>query len=298
MAIWLSYSAFHQYQNCPKQYYLQRVKKEAPPEPDSKHNAVVGTIVQRVFEDFYNKELWRKGKETSAELLKRAEVYFDEFMDTEYVNFDDVTCRYKHRQEPLEEILEIIPKTLTGIKRERFLGPYAKSEVDMKVRFNQGDFLVGYLDFVIRRQNDEVLIIDGKSSKHREKNVDVKQLYFYALMFYLRYRQLPDKIGFFYYRFADDPELAMDWVPVERSHIKDISEEIREVMDGIRARKFEAKPKASFCQWCPWERVCAERQAQLREGREKRAAKDTHEIQADFTKGPVTIGFGDLVKKK
>lgn len=298
-AIWMSYSGYNQYKNCPKQYWLQRIKKEPPPEKDSRHNAIVGSVVQRVFEAFYNEELYRLGKGTSEELLRRAQMYFEEFMATNYVDFNHVTCRYKSQHEPLKEIVEIIPKTLQGIIREKFYGPYAKSEVEMKERFNGGDVLVGYIDFVIRRDNGEVIILDGKSSRHREKNVNEEQLYFYALMFYLRYRQLPDKLGFFYYRFADDPELALDWFPVDKARIKELSNNIKDVMFEIRRRQYDATPKASFCRWCQWERVCDARMAQKRANREKRQQnKNEPEILVDFTEGPVMIGFGDLGKKE
>lgn len=297
MGIWLSYSAYSQYKKCPKQYYLKRVKKQEPPVKDSKHNAIIGSVVQRVYEDFYNDELWRRGKDTSAELMERAEKYYYEFIDTEYVDFDDVKCRFDSIHEPLKELLEIIPKVLKGIKREKFLGPYAKSEVDIKVRFGTSDFLLGYLDFVIRTQDDELLLIDGKCSKHRDKYVDETQLYYYALMFYMRYKTLPDKMGFFYFRFADDEEKAVDWLPVDKTKIKELREDIEDTIDNIQKRVFPAQPKYSHCQWCPYEQICSERQEQKKKNRAKRQLKSTKSkktIKANFEQGKAFIGFDDL----
>lgn len=296
MGIWMSWSAFKQYKRtCGKQYKYQRIDKKDPPKKDSRHNAIVGTVVQDVFEDFYNDELWRRKDNTSQILLERTDKYFWEYLDNNYINFDDVTCRYDSKTEPLKECLEIIPKTLEGIKREKFLGPYAKSEVNLKVRFGPKDFLVGYLDFVIRRANDEVLIIDGKSSRHREKYVDEDQLYFYALMFYLRYKTLPDKLGFLYYRFADDPEEAVDWLPVKKSKIKELKLEIEDAIYDIKQRKFPANPHYSHCQWCQYEQICDERMAQKRDNRIKRQKNSKKKkIDTDFTDGKANIGFNDL----
>lgn len=299
MGIWLSYSAFKQYKTCPKQYNLQRVKKQEPPEKDSMHNAIIGSVVQRVYEDFYNNELWRRGSDTSDALMERTEKYYYEYLENNYVDFNDPRCRFATSTEPLKECYEIVPKVLEGIKRERFLGPYAKSEEKLSVRYGASDFLIGYVDFIIRRQDGTILLLDGKSSKHREKYVDVRQLYFYALMFYLQYKDFPTKMGFFYYRFADDPELAMDWVPIERAKIKELKLEIEEVINDIRKRRFKANPKYSHCQWCSYEQICNERQKQKRANKIKRQSNSKKpSIKADFKKkGPTHIGFNNLKSK-
>ena len=52
---WLSYSGFTQYKKCPSHYNLARVLKQEPPFKESKHNAIIGVVVQKVFEDFYYK---------------------------------------------------------------------------------------------------------------------------------------------------------------------------------------------------------------------------------------------------
>lgn len=295
MGIWFSYSAWKQYRTCPKQYELKRVKKLEPVEPDSRHNAIVGSVVQSVYEDFYNEEIWRRGASTSEELLRRAETYFEKFLKDEYIDFDDPSCRYTTPQEPLNEILEIVPKVLLGIKRERFLGPYAKSEVRLKVRFGPEHFLYGYIDFIIRKQDDTVLLLDGKASRHREKNVDVNQLYYYALLYSLRYHRLPDKLGFFYYRFADDPELAMDWIPVDRKKILELRVDIEDALyDIAQKRLFPAQPNYKHCRWCPWEITCKERQEQKQANRKKRN-KNKPKMKADFGKNSqALIGFNNL----
>jgi len=277
------------------------VKKETPPEKDSRHNAIIGSVVQHVFEDFYNKELWRKGAQTSEMLLQLAENYLWEYVETEYVDFDDPRCRFSGPSEVLDEIIDMVPKVLQGIKREKFLGPYSKSEIDIKVRFGQEDFLCGYIDFVIRKADDSILLLDGKASKHRDKYVDETQLYFYALMFYLRYKKLPDKMGFFYYSFADDPELAMDWLEVDPAKIRDLRKDIEDVMWEIKQNKkkrldFPANPVAKNCQWCQWEAQCGERQAQKAVNRAKRVSKKP-KIDMDFgDKATTVIGF-DAIKK-
>lgn len=275
--MWFSYSAFSQYQKCPKQYYLQRVKKVQPPVPESKHNAWVGTVVQNVFEEFYEKELWRKKGEVLDILLDRTKFYNEQFLLKNHVDFSHRTCKYKSKDDPLQDCLDLVPKVLSAIKREKLLGPYAKSEVKIEARLRNNDLLFGYLDFVIRKPDGTVLLLDGKSTKYREKGVDLNQLYFYALLFYFRYKKLPDKLGFLYFRFADDPELAFDWYDPLKTEIKKLRENIVEALDNIYARNFQATPVPSNCQWCPYEDMCPERKQQKAVNSGKRAASSNKE---------------------
>jgi CRISPR/Cas system-associated exonuclease Cas4 (RecB family) len=292
MSIWLSYSAYSQYNKCGKQYDYDRVSEVEPPTRDSRHNAIVGSVVQSTFEDFYNEKLWEKSSDVADILTDRAERHFQDFMDNNYINFNDFTSRYESKADPLQEIYDIIPKTIEGIKREKLLGPYARSEKEMKVPFDD-DFLYGYVDFIIRKPNDEILLLDGKSSRHREKNVSVEQLYFYTLMFYKEYRTLPDKLGFFYYRFADDPDQTFDWIEVDKYKLMELKNDIKNVLDGIHSKEFEANPDPSHCKWCQWSSICDERQQQKKKNRMKRKMRSSKkEIEVDGNEDE--IGFDAL----
>lgn len=293
---WLSWSGFDTYRKCPKKYRLTRVDKEDPPEPDSKHNAVVGSVVQKVYEDFYNDELWRMGPNTSKELLARVDKHFDDFMGEEYVNFQHPKCKFT-QTDALNTCRELIPGVLNGIKREKLIGPYAKSEVVLRTQFQSSYFLYGRVDFIIRKPDGEVLVIDGKASKHRDKYVDEDQLLFYAIAFRLKYGTLPDRMGFYYYRYADDPEQAFDWYEPDLVKLRDLRSELLTAFTNIQKRRFQATPKYEHCQWCPWEPVCTERQKEKAIKAEKRRwnrAEKGEEIVPDFADGEneMMIGFG------
>ena len=290
MGIWLSYSAYSQYKKCPKQYDYQRVSKTEPPVKESRHNAVIGSVVQSTFEDFYNEEIWRKRGGAQDDLIKRSEKYFQKFMEENYVDFDDVTSRFDSKAEPLNEIYEIIPKTISAIKREKLIGPYAKSEKEFKVRHKK-DFLYGYVDFLIRDSNDNVILLDGKSSRYREERVDETQLYYYALMFYKKYKKLPDKMGFLYFRFGDDEEEAFDWIEdISKEKLSELKSDIDEVIFNIRNYEFQADPNPKWCKWCPWESICDERLEQKKKNRMKRKFRSKKE-EIETSDSSDTIGF-------
>lgn len=294
---WLSWSGYDTYRKCPKKYRLTRVEKLPPPEPESKHNALVGSVVQRVFEAFYNEELWRMGKDTGAHLLERVAQYFHEYLDTEYVDFNHITCKFT-ALDALQSCQEMVPKVLGGIKRHRLLGPYAKSEVTLKARLHDNYHLFGKLDFVIRQADGTVLLLDGKASKHRDKYVDEGQLYFYALLFYLNHGKYPDKVGIYYYHFADDAEKAFDWYAPDPEKIQALQADLISAFKAIESSAFKAAPKSSHCQWCPWQNVCPEYQQKVASHREKqrwnRAQKGEETLPSlrQSSEGAAFIGFG------
>lgn len=290
--MWLSYSAYSQWNKCGKQYRLDRISDKEPPVRDSKHNAIVGSVTQRIFEDFYNEKMWKINNGLVDELHKRAEVYLDEFVADNYINWSDFTCRFKSKYEPLKEIQDIIPKTIKGISREKLVGPYAVSELELKVPFGE-DYLYGFIDFIIRQEDGTLLLLDGKSSRHYDKYVNPEQLYYYSLMFFLRYHKIPDKLGFFFYRYADDPDKAIQWHPIDKARVRDIKEDIQRTMTAIHNRKFEANPEPSHCNWCVWSQICDERQEQKRQNKAKRRMNSKKkEIKVDEDED--FIGFDAL----
>jgi len=307
---WLSYSGFDTYKKCPKKYHLSRVLKEDPPGlPESRHNALVGSVVQRVYEDFYNKEVWRAGQGTSQRLLDLTHTYFYEWLGERDdknnlknpVNWRDPSCRMT-QEEALALCKEMVIKTLTAIKREKLLGPYAQSEVVMRVQFQGNYYLYGKVDFLIRKADGTILLLDGKASKHRDKFVDKDQVLFYGMAFHLQHFKIPDKMGFLYYHFADDPELSLEWVPSGKEEFERINLDLLNAFGGIRRKEFKATPTPSYCKYCPWEAVCPERQAQKNERantiRENRVAKGEPVLPTDEELGTSSIiGFGGVLKK-
>jgi len=294
---WLSYSGYKTYRDCPKRYRLSRVERKDPPTPESKHFAVIGWTVQRVYEDFYNQELWRLRGKVSDALLELAPKYFYQYLDENHVDFNDITCKLEP-MEMLAQIEEIIPKVLTGIKREKLLGPYARSEIILRAQLQSSYYLYGIVDFLIRQSTNEVLLIDGKASKHREKYVDEEQVDFYSLAFRLVHNRRPDKVGYFYYRFADDEEQAFDWhVPDAESEEK-IRQNLVAAFTNIQKKRFGATPSPSTCKWCPYETVCTERQQQIMAAREKKRwnraerGEETLPPLSKSSEGSVMIGFG------
>lgn len=270
--MWMCYSYLDKYNTCPKQYWYDKVEEQKPPTPESKHNAIVGSVTQRVLEDYYNEELYEKvaSEDMDNHLKRLSHEHFTDYIENNHIDWNDVTCRFDDKYEPLSEIQEILPKAIDRIQKEDLHGASSKSEIKIAVPFREEHMLFGYLDFIIRTGDDEVILLDGKSSRHREEYVDPDQLYFYTYLFLKKYEYFPDRVGFFYFRYADQGEEAFDWIDVTKEDLLKIEKKSEETIKGILKEDFEADPDPKYCKWCPWESVCEERLEQKKKNKRKR----------------------------
>jgi len=117
------------------------------------------------------------------------------------------------------------------------------------------DIIVSRLDFIVTNPDNTVEILDGKGTNKPDTNVDVEQLYFYALMYLLKYGKLPDKIGFLFYRFQ-----MIKYIDFDLSQIIDFKNKLSYVKAAIKKDKvFAPKVKLSKqCKWCAYKFKCDE----------------------------------------
>lgn len=287
--LYLSYSGYNQFRECPRQYYFNRVKKYPPSTPDSKHNALLGTVIQAVFEKYFNERMWEALPLSivEEELQDFGRLRFFQFLDEETINWKSPSCKVTPAS--LQEELSLyIPQVLAYLHEAGLHGPITVSEVDFKQPLEDGLTLVGFVDFIIQLPDGSTLILDGKSTKHKSR-VDPKQLRFYALLFFLKYHKLPDRMGFLYYRYCgtegrdrpqnQDPleQGPIEWTPVVLDELLALRQDLLLAADQIRELDFTgvppASPTPSLCQYCSWEPRCPERLAQKKANSDKRSKK-------------------------
>lgn len=268
-------------------------KPKVKPADKSKHHALMGITIQGVLEDFYNKELWKGDTENiEKRLIEMVRYRFSEELQTVHVDWT---------QSPAWDELLLTCETgvknyLKTMKAHRLLGPYAKSEVKLKAPLGDDLLLAGKVDFLIQRPDTGVSIMDGKNSMTKMKYVDPDQLRFYALVFSLQYGQLPDRIGFVWFRYPYDEELGeegVDWVPFTRRDLTSLAERSIVAKQGMIREEFDARPVAKHCKLCDYESVCPQRQAHKEANRKKRKSKKPASLPIVDTNGPVDIGFLD-----
>lgn len=300
---YISYSGWKLYVQCPFAYWHSYVNKTVTSVPDNGVNTLYGSTVGLVFEAFYRDELWRH-----PDFLARLQALVEPNLDFAIreqrsrgraIDWDDEKANYHSKAEVLVDAHQAIPRGVQVIRENRLIGPMAKAEVKLDSRF--GNYtLGGRADFVIPRVKpySDLIILDGKGSKHREKYLDGAplqegaaveglQLKWYALLYRERHRAVPDRLGYLFWRF--EGARAMEWVPFTERDLDRLKSEAlsnltridnsekrlsavsgkRQTFQDLREELFPAQP-GHGCNLCTYVSVCEEGQKKVKSARKPR----------------------------
>jgi hypothetical protein len=243
----LSYHGYKSYMECPLKYFLTAVKHVAPTKYMDEYNFVFGSVIQKVFENFYNDELWRRGA-LARDIVKNSVIpIFNGVVRSKTIDWGK---HDKGQDELLADCLFYVDKNVDVIRDHKLIGEYARSEVAIFTKIHNNLEINGRLDFLLK-QNGKSMILDGKGNV--KKNADTEQLYWYALLYLLRNKVLPDSLWFWYYRFPEDPLKKIDFdVPT----LKALKDSVVEMSSRIVRNKFDATPSSKSCFWCPYSGSC------------------------------------------
>jgi hypothetical protein len=257
----LSYSEYDIYKKCPKRYYSE-VNNVEPPEQQSRYFALYGLLMESFFKlhanDFSKKGVVHTDDQLQVVLRKLWTIILDE----NYVVWTDPWVR-ESSEHIFMTALEDIKKNITFD-----FWVYARSEVSFEILLKKTqDVLSCRLDFIINRPNGTIEILDGKGTNKMDKNVDVEQLYFYALVYLLHYKKLPDKIGFLFYRYQ-----IIKYIDFNMEILNDFKNKLAIVKKAIKDdTKFEAKVGISKqCKWCAYKITCTDLIAKRKERADKK----------------------------
>ena len=277
--MYLSYSGYKKYKECPRQYWHSYVNKTKAPTPENRVNMLYGSAVGILFEDFYNDKIW-KHADPAKELLSKvqsviAAVMRREVKDGGVFNWKDPKLRRngpRSLEEVVDSVREAIPNGLNIIRQHRLLGTEAAAEVKLDSEIG-GHMLGGRCDFLLRRLHplSDLLILDGKGSRHRDKYVDVQQLLWYSMLHRRKQGHLPDQVAFVFWRYS--PDEAVDWSTPTKAEVDELEDDVLRTVSEIESRKrlpvasqaFPARAKKSTCGFCPYVFACPEGQVMTSE---------------------------------
>lgn len=265
-------------------------KRKTKPKDKSMHHAVMGIVIQGVLEDFYNQYLWKHQDGLKRRLIDMTRDRLQSTLSNFYIDWNRSPGFHELEDTCVSGVLGYL-KTM---KQHRFLGQYAKSEVDLYGHSESWLPLGGRADFVIRRQDTGITLLDGKNSKAKMRYVDTDQLRWYALCFYLSYHSFPDRLGFVWFRYPHDPETGetgVDWIDFSKRDTQGLKDRAIQVRRGQEKEKFAANPSPSVCRFCDFESVCPERVAQKSANAAKR--KPSSLPIFDENEGTKIFGFGE-----
>jgi hypothetical protein len=273
VSLYLSYSGYKAYVQCPLSYWYKYVGKVAPPTPDNKVNSLYGSAVGTIFEILYRDKLWKQPKNVLDALLDLIEPTIDQIMVAEsrkgVYGWDLEDSNYASKEDVAQDVREGVINGLDTIKRNRFVGPFMEAEMVLDVD-REGYKIAGRADFVIQRVEpfNDLVILDGKGSKHRGKYVDGTQLRWYAMLYKMRFGKAPDALGFVYWRFKNDK--ALDWEPFDVHGLDQLHENVIKTMDTMAEGNrvlggdrpisgkgpYQTLPEKGLCRLCSHRIIC------------------------------------------
>ena len=272
--MYLSYSGHKSYKDCARQYWHRYVGKTKLETLDNKVNSLYGSTVGTLFEYFYNDRIWlRSGVQEILEgMVDRT---LDDIITREQrqgvIDWTDPRANYKSRDSLRREIMKAIPRGIGIIRHHRLLGQPADAEVKLDSVI-KGHMIGGRADFILRRvkPHGDLVILDGKGSRHREKYVDPHQLWWYAMLHREKFKTLPDRLGFVFWR--QEPAESLDWVDFSHKSLDDLLSGVLEAVQHIEqgaaslnggkdpallAQTFPVRP-GDKCRLCTYRPVCPE----------------------------------------
>lgn len=290
--MYLSYSGFKKHAECNSAYYFGYIGKPALP-PENRVNMLYGSVVGTVFEDFYDKKIWRQNPTTLVDTLtSMVEPTLQKIMRHESGRggifrwkAQDRKSNYESREDLIADIKAAIPRGLEIIRQHKLIGTDARAEVKLDTTI-RGHILGGRADFIMRRSfapENDLVILDGKGSRWRDKYVDERQLYWYAKLYEKHNNVLPDRLGFVFWRY--EPDKAIDWIEVTRENVDKFEHDVLETIDNIEAAKrrlpmaakwqdeFPAMPDDKKCGLCSYLPMCEGGKAYFAEKEAKKKAK-------------------------
>lgn len=287
--MYISYSGDSKLESCAFSYWLAYPGKFEVDAPDDRLGSIYGSTVGRLFEKFYNEKAWRDPypqalvmsqvdatldavlkEETSPSRLRKAGV----LLWRDPADSKARSTTYANREEIASDVRDAVSRGFHIIRQHRLLGPRAEAEVKLDSDI-EGHRIGGRADFIIRRTapHHDLVILDGKGSRYRDKYVDVKQLLWYSMLLREKEGVLPDRVGFVFWRF--DAQEAVDWFDVTSKDVDDLLQTVLTRMASVEAglkllgdekdlkavaEVFPKNPNAQNCRFCPYaiDSVCPE----------------------------------------
>lgn len=285
----LYWSSLEKFEKCPRMFLWSRGWEgidcgggmgRPKPEPykKSRHDAVMGIVIQAIIERMYNDELYRDPQGLSDRLVKMVRPEWER-QAAKKRNWVDY--RIAGTKDSLVQVCEEgVLGYLRTMQAQKFIGPWTRAEFELLGWIDKWNPVGGRPDVIFRRADTGITILDGKNSKHKGRYTDPDQLRFYAMCFYLAYRQMVGRLGFVYYRYpygapvldkdgnpTGEVETGIDWVDFTKDDLRGLAKRCVDARRAMNRKKFDPTPVPKHCRWCDYEEVCDARQDQISSNR-------------------------------
>lgn len=278
--MYISYSGYDKLESCQKAYYLSYIAEAPLAQPENRVNMLYGDVVGKIFEAFYRDEIWRANSTARLMALVRPtvkRVIAKEIERGGVFNWDDPSLKEGTRslEEVISEVEATIPRAMLSIRHNGLIALDARAELVLDIEVG-GHRIGGRADFVMTRsKTKDLVLIDGKGSRYRDKYTNHRQLRWYSMLYAMNFGAIPDKLGFLYWR--SEPTESLDWSTTTRQELRELRGAVLDTLRDleVKVKKIEggADPLQLFppspgqeCKFCKYLHQCKEGQKVLSDG--------------------------------
>lgn len=244
----ISYHTYEDYIECPYRFKLKHIDRVPPTVPVDEYHTMYGRLIGKFFEMYSNVWRFKTPYLFPEHIRERMNILFDGLIATHTINWRRGT---RNKEEIIDQACTDAHTIMESPSLNYFLN--SKSEVSMEVKLQSGHKITGRPDFIHQdAKSGTPLILDGKGSKKKGKYISDEQLYYYALLYYLTYNEIP-QLGFFYYRYNE-------FIPIDftENDLKDFRAKVSLSIKGMFGGEYPATAKNKVCQYCDYNNSCAD----------------------------------------
>lgn len=287
--MYISYSGYDTLLGCARTYYHRYIAKTKVLKPDNRVHMLYGDTVGKIFQAFYDDGLWKANTTARMQALVKPtlqKVITNEVHKGGVFDWKELGLKEGTRSvlEVESEVKATITRGLLSVRQHCLLGADAKAEVVLDVMVD-GHKLGGRADFIMTRvkpHNDRV-IIDGKGSRWRDQYTDHRQLRWYALLHWVKFGTIPDRLGFLYWR--EEPKTSLDWSTTTAQALNELKAAVllalesveqsnRDILRGANPLKLFPTSPGKNCVRCSYLEVCPDGQRAISDETKKAIAED------------------------
>jgi CRISPR/Cas system-associated exonuclease Cas4 (RecB family) len=212
-----------------------------------------GKLVEKFFEIFSNTWRYKTPYMPPEEIRLKLKTIYDGVLSSSVVNWD-APFASSTQEDIFNQAYADVCSIMESPTQNYFLN--SRSEVSIEVNLKGGACLKGRLDFVHgdALNPKAITIFDGKGTNNIGKNIEDYQVLFYALLYFLHFKVLPDQLGFFYYRFNTFKPVAISLDILNEFRAK-LSLDIKKI---LASKEFIATPSSKSCKYCDYRTGCTE----------------------------------------
>lgn len=244
--LYLSYTGFTKYVECPQNYYLEYIEKKRPKVEDQR-NVLNGNTLHNLLEEYIH-----LGKNDPRWLVHNVERVWEETLE----GCEHVVWRHEDDAQELKDKAKKWSYALGKLLYDYKIDP-ATCEPELKadsiVQVGKYKVKMGArLDIVMKNAYNDYAFLDLKASENR-RVMKLDQIVWYSIVLgeYLGKSDQPKKGGYLLPGFN---ELKMYSIPMQAK--VNLMNRLEAAVGGIKNGEWEPKPEDQRCFWCPVKFSC------------------------------------------